>query len=120
MRKPILKKEIGSPLKIKGGIDIINKKILNKIIIGEARGETQIKINLEKKLKVVPPNKEAPGKILQGKARGRVMRKPQYLNKITIKILKKFALRIIHNIIFQVMMAEVFECGIMNLIKAKY
>ena len=44
-------------------------------MIGEIREKTQIEINLEKELKMVPPNKEAPRKILQGKARGRVMRK---------------------------------------------
>ena len=46
--------------------------------MGEAKEETQIKINLEKELKVVPPNKEAPGKILQGKTKGQIIRKPQY------------------------------------------
>ena len=100
MRKPILKKEIKSPPKVGRGVDIINEKILNKIIMGEAREKTQIKINLEKELKVVSPNKEAPGKILQRKARGRVIKKPQYLNKVMTEILKKFALRMAYNIIF--------------------
>ena len=100
MRKPILKKKIRSPLKVKGGVGIIDEKILNEIIIKEAREETQIEINPEKKLKVVPPSKKAPGKILQRKARGRVIKKPQYLNRVATEILKKFALKIIYNIIF--------------------
>ena len=100
MRKPALKEKIESPPKIKKGIGIINKEILDKIVIGEAREKTQIEINLEKELKVVPPSKEAPGKILQGKAKGRVMRKPQYPGRIMTEILEKFALRIIHNITF--------------------
>ena len=100
MRKPILKKEIGSPPKVGGGVNIIDEEMLDKIMIGEAREETQIEINLEKELKVVPPNKEAPGKILQGKARGRIIRKPQYPDRITTEILKEFTLRTAHNITF--------------------
>ena len=120
MRKPVLEKEIRSPLKVERGIDIIDKEILDEIIMGEAREETQIKIGSERELKVIPPNKEAPGKILQGKARGRVMRKPRYPGRVMMEILKEFALRTTHNIIFQIIMAEVFRCGIMSLIKAKY
>ena len=88
--------------------------------MGEAREETQIEISLEKKLKVVPPSKEAPGKILQRKARGRIMRKPQYPNRVATEILKEFALKTAHNITFQVIMAEAFGCGMMSLIEAKY
>ena len=40
MRKFILKKEIRSPPKIRGGVDIINEEILDEIIIGEAREKT--------------------------------------------------------------------------------
>ena len=76
MRKPVLKKKIKSPPKVGGEVDIIDEKILNEIIIGEAKEKTQVKVGPEKKLKMVPPNKEAPGKILQGKARGRVIKKP--------------------------------------------
>ena len=64
MRKPILEEEIESPLKIKKGVDIVDEEILDEIIMGEAREETQIEIDLEKELKVVPPSKKAPGKIL--------------------------------------------------------
>ena len=69
-------------------------------MIKETREKTQIEISSEKKLKMIPPNKEAPRKILQGKARGRVIRKPQYLDRVTTEILKKFALRTAHNITF--------------------
>ena len=120
MRKPILEKEIKSPLKVGGGVDIVDEEILDEIVIGEAREETQVEINPERKLKVVPPSKEAPGKILQGKARGRVMRKPQYPGRIATEILEEFALRTAHNTTFQVTMAEAFGCGMMSLIEAKY
>ena len=73
---------------------------MNKIVIGEAKEKTQVKINLEKELKVIPPSKKTPGKILQRKARGQVIKKPQYPNKVTTEILKKFTLRMTHNIIF--------------------
>ena len=70
MRKFILKEKIRSPPKVKRGIDIVDEEILNEIIMGEAKKETQIKVNLERELKMIPPNKETPRKILQGKARG--------------------------------------------------
>ena len=120
MWKPIPEKKIGSPPKIKKGVGIVNKEMLDKIVIGETKEETQAEVNSERELKVVPPNKEAPRKILQGKARGRVMRKPRYPDRVTTEILKKFALRTAHNITFQVTMAEVFGCGMMSLIEAKY
>ena len=120
MRKLILEKKIKSPPKIKGGVNIVDEEMLDKIMMGEAKKKTQIEISPEKELKVVPPNKEAPGKILQGKARGRVIRKPQYPGRIATEILKEFALRTTHNITFQVTMAKAFGCGMMNLIKTKY
>ena len=64
MRKPIPKEEIKSPPKVERGVGIIDEEMLNEIMMGEARKETQIEVDLEKKLKMVPPNKEAPGKIL--------------------------------------------------------
>ena len=73
--------------------------MLNEIMMGEARKKTQIEINLEKELKVVPPSKEAPRKILQGKARGRVMRKPRYPGRVAMEILEDFALKTANNII---------------------
>ena len=100
MRKPVLEEEIGSPPKVRGEVGIVNKKMLDEIMMREAREETQAEVGLEKKLKVVPPSKEAPGKILQGKARGRVIRKPQYPGRVATEILKKFALRMAHNITF--------------------
>ena len=100
MWKSIPKEEIGSPLKVGKGVGIVDEEILDEIMMGEAREETQIKVSPERKLKVVPPNKEAPGKILQGKARGRVMRKPRYPGRVATEILKKFALRTAHNITF--------------------
>ena len=100
MRKPIPEKKIGSPPKVEKGVDIVDEEILDEIIIREAREETQTEVNPERELKVVPPNKEAPGKILQRKARGRVMRKPQYPGRVTTEILEKFALKTAHNITF--------------------
>ena len=71
-----MEKKIGSPPKVKKKVNIVDEKILDEIIMGEAREKTQIEVGLEKELKMVPPNKEAPRKILQGKARGRVIKKP--------------------------------------------
>ena len=99
MRKPAPEKEIGSPPKVGGGVGIIDE-MLDEIVMGEAGEETQVEVGPERELKVVPPSKEAPGKILQRKARGRIMRKPQYPNRVMTEILEKFILRTAHNIIF--------------------
>ena len=64
MQKFILKEKIGSPPKVGGGVGIVDEEMLDEIIIGEAREETQIEVSPEKELKVIPPSKEAPGKIL--------------------------------------------------------
>ena len=100
MRKFVPEEEIKSPPKVERGVGIVDEEMLDKIMMGEAREKTQVEIGPERELKVVPPSKEAPGKILQGKARGRVMRKPRYPDRIATEILEEFALRTAHNIIF--------------------
>ena len=40
IQKPVLEKEIGSPLKVEKGVDIVDEEMLDEIIIGEAREKT--------------------------------------------------------------------------------
>ena len=72
----------------------------------EIREDPQEEIGQERELKVIPPSREAPGKILQGKPRGPVTRKPRYPGRVAMEILKDFALKTANDTIIQLTLGE--------------
>ena len=71
-------------------------------------------------MKVIPPSQKVPRKILQGKPRGPIIRKPCYPGKMAMEILKDFALKTTNNTIIQLTLSEAFGCGLIKVVEMEY